>query len=108
MDILENLSLRGKAFVNALASFGDTVKDGPSWGQLGANMSQLGAILGPTWGQRDQVGPTWANMRQLGANLGPTWDPLGAILGATWPNMGQHEANLEPTWGSLGANSGQL
>ena len=50
-----NPGLRGKAFVDALASLGDTLEDGPSWGQLGANMSQLE----PTWGH-------------LGTNLGPT------------------------------------
>ena len=101
MDILENPGLRGRAFVDALASLGDTLEDGPSWGQLGANMSQLE----PTWGHIGaNLGPTWANLDQLGptcANLGPTWGP-------TWLNMGQHGAKLGPRWGSLGANLGQL
>ena len=70
---------------------------GANWGPTGANLSQLGAILGPTWGQLDQVGPTWANMRQLGANLGPTWGPLGP----TWGNM-------RPTWSQLGVHLGPI
>ena len=97
MDILENPGLRGRAFVDTLASLGDTLEDGPSWGQLGANMGQhgpawghLGANLGPTWANLDQLGPTWAN-------LGPTWDQLGAHLGPTWGNLGQ----LGATWGQL-------
>ena len=51
-------------------------------------MGQLGANLGPTWGQ---LGPAWANLGQLGAHLVQTW-----------PNMGQHEA----PWDQLGANMG--
>ena len=87
---------------------------GANWGPTGANLSQLGAILGPTWGQLDQVGPTWANMRQLGANLGPTWHQLGAILGSVRANLDRlgptrsqlrpARANMTqrgPTWGQL-------
>ena len=87
MDIWENLGLRGRAFVNTLASLGDTLEDGPSWGTLGANMGQLGAILGLTWGQ---LGPTWGNLGQHG----PFWGQPGTHMEPTWAQL---EANLGPT-----------
>ena len=54
-------SLRGKAFVDALASLGDNLGDGPSWANLEptrANMGQLGAILGQLGINLDHLGPT--------------------------------------------------
>ena len=104
VDGLKNMRFPGRAFVDALASLGDTLEDEPSWGHLGANMRQHG----PTWGHLGaNLGPTWANLDQLGQH-GPTWGQLGLNLGPTWANMGQLGTNLGPTWGSLGANLGQL
>ena len=87
VDILENPGLRGRAFVDALASLGDSLGHGPSWGQLGANMSQHG----PTWTNLGQHGSTW---NQHGAHLGPTWRQLGT-------NWAQHESKV-------GANLGLI
>ena len=104
MDILENESLRGRAFVDALLSLGETLEDGPSLSQLAANMSQhgptwshLGAHLVRTWANLGQLEPTWVNMRQLGVNLGPTYGQLGANLDPHGPTLGQLGHNLGPT-----------
>ena len=90
--------------MDALASLGDTLKDGPSRGQLGANMSQLE----PTWSHLGaHLGPTWAKLGQLGptcANLGPTWGQLGTNLEPTWGALGPTWGNMGPTWHQLGAH----
>ena len=104
MNILENESLRGRAFVDALVSLGETLEDGPSLSQLAANMSQygptwshFGAHLVRTWANLGQLEPTWVNMRQLGVNLGPTYGQLGANLDPHGPTLGQLGHNLGPT-----------
>ena len=61
---------------------------GPSWGQLGANLTKL-----------DQLGPTCAN-------LGPTWGQLGTNLGPTWGPLGPTWGNMRPTWSQLGVHLG--
>ena len=50
VDILGNPSLRSTAFEDALASFSDTLKDKPSWGQFGANMNQHRGQIGTNLG----------------------------------------------------------
>ena len=75
-------SLRGRAFVDTLASLSDTLKIG-----------HHGAILGPTWAK---LGPSWTNLGQCA----PTWSQLGVYLHHAWSDM----ANMEPTWRQLGAN----
>ena len=101
-----------------LASRCRTGGDGAQSGQLGANLAQLRANLGPTWGQlRANLGPTSANLGQLG----PTWGQLRAFLrelGQLGPKMAQLGANLGPTWvpkalgtppeGHLGASAGRF
>ena len=47
---------------------------GANLGPTRANMGQLGAISGSTWGA------TWPDLGQLESNLGPTRDELGANL----------------------------
>ena len=60
----------------------------PQSGQFGANLAQLRANLGPTWGQ---VGANFDQLR-------PTWANFGPDAAATWPTWAQ----LGPTWGQLG------
>ena len=60
-------------------------------------MDQLGAYLGPTWGQ---LGPTWAHFGPSWANLGATCGQLGVNLahcGLSWAYLGQFRAYLGPT-----------
>ena len=61
----------GRAFVDALASLGDTLEDEPSWGHLGANIETPGEAWGTPWG--DLLGGprdfTWKNLRKDLANL---------------------------------------
>ena len=96
MDILDNPGLRGRAFVDAVASFGDTLEDGLCLNARGRAFVDI--LENPGLGGRAFVDALASLGNKLGD--GPTRGQLGT-------NMNQHERTL-PSWGQLGANSDQL
>ena len=93
---------------------GDWGQVWPSWGQLGAKLSQLG-VLWPFWVPRGldrslwdrswgHLGPKWApNGSQVGSQIVPR-RPLGGVLGLYCPQDGPKSKKdvqkwfLDPSW----------
>ena len=87
---------------------------GRSWGDLGAFLGGLGAVLGPSWVSLRALFSLLGGLGASWGGLGASWGGLGTILGCSWLArsflgllLGDLEAVLGPSWEILGRNDGK-